>query len=89
EPQILRSLASHQVVAVLAAMRPDSPALALLSYWEGLTHAAVGQLLGCSKGAVDGRMHRVLERMRKAMGRTGHTSSREAGRTATTEESTW
>jgi RNA polymerase sigma-70 factor (ECF subfamily) len=74
---------------VLASMRPDDQELVLLSYWEGLTHAQIGELLGCSKAAVDARMHRALERMRKAIRRTGHTSSREAGRASATEESAW
>jgi len=89
EPQVLRNLESQQVVEVLGAMRPDDQELVLLAYWEGLTHSQIGELLGCSKGAVDARMHRALERMRKAMRRTGHTSGREAGRASTTEESAW
>jgi RNA polymerase sigma-70 factor (ECF subfamily) len=89
EPQVLRNLEGQHVVELLGSMRPDDQELVLLSYWEGLTHAEIGELLGCSKGAVDARMHRVLERMRKAMGRTGHTSSREAGRASATEEQAW
>ena len=89
EPQVLRNLEGQHVVEVLGSMRPDDQELVLLSYWEGMSHAEIGQLLGCSKGAVDARMHRVLERMRKAMRRTGHTSSREAGRASATEEQAW
>ena len=89
EPQVLRNLESQHVMEVLASMRPDDQELVLLSYWEGLTHSEIGQLLGCSKGAVDARMHRALQRMRKAMGRSGHTSGREAGRASATEESAW
>lgn len=86
EPQVLRNLESQHVVDVLAAMRPDDQELVLLAYWEGLSHTEIGELLGCSKGTVDGRMHRALERMRKAMRRTGHTSSREATRASAPEE---
>ena len=89
EPQVLRNLEGQQVVDLLGSMRPDDQELVLLSYWEGLSHSEIGELLGCSKGAVDARMHRILERMRKALGRTGHTSSREAGRASTTEERAW
>jgi len=89
EPQVLRDLDGQQVVEILGSMRPDDQELVLLSYWEGLSHAEIGELLGCSKGAVDARMHRILERMRKAMRRTGHTSSREAGRASATKEQAW
>ncbi|MDH3606633.1 MAG: RNA polymerase sigma factor [Acidimicrobiia bacterium] len=89
EPQVLRNLEGQHVVEVLGTMRPNDQELVLLSYWEGLSHAEIGELLGCSKGAVDARMHRVLERMRKAMGRTGHTSSREAGRASAAKDLTW
>ena len=89
EPQVLRNLEGQQVVELLGGMRPDDQELVLLSYWEGLSHAEIGQLLGCSKSAIDARVHRALQRMRKAMGRSGHTSSREAGRASTTEEQAW
>ena len=89
EPQVLRNLEGQHVVEVLGSMRPDDQELVLLSYWEGLSHSEIGQLLGCSKSAVDARMHRALQRMRKAMRRTGHTSSREAGRASATEEQAW
>jgi RNA polymerase sigma-70 factor (ECF subfamily) len=89
EPQVLRNLESQQVIEVLASMRPNDQELVLLSYWEGLTHAEIGQMLGYSKSAVDARMHRVLQQMRKAMSRTGHTSSAETGRASPNEEQAW
>jgi RNA polymerase sigma factor (sigma-70 family) len=89
EPQVLRNLESQHVIEVLASMRPDDQELVLLSYWEGLTHAEIGLLLGCSKSAVDARMHRVLQRMRKAMARTGHTPTADTHRTYPGEEQAW
>lgn len=89
EPQVLRNLESQHVVEVLASMRPDDQELVLLSYWEGLTHAEIGQVLGCSKSAVDARMHRVLQRMRKAISRTGHTTRGEAHGPSPSEEQAW
>lgn len=86
EPQVLRNLEGEHVVRILGSLRPNDQELVLLAYWEGLSHAVIGELLGCSKAAVDARVHRVLERMRKAMRRTGHKGSREAGRASTTEE---
>lgn len=89
EPQVLRNLESQHVIEVLASMRPDDQELVLLSYWEGLTHAEIGQLLGCSKSAVDARMHRVLQRMRKAISRTGHTPTAEPHKASPSEEQAW
>lgn len=72
EPQVLRNLDGQQVVHALATLRPADQELLLLSYWEGLTHVEIGDVLHCSKSAVDARVHRALERMRQAMRRTGH-----------------
>ncbi len=53
EPEILRGLEGQQVVKALTSLRPDDQELLLLSYWEGLTHNQIGELLNCSKSAVD------------------------------------
>ncbi len=89
EPQVLRNLEGRHVMEVLASLRPADQELVLLSYWEGLSHAEIGEVLGCSKGAVDARMHRILERMRKAMRQGGHRTSGETGRASAAEEQAW
>ena len=89
EPQVLRNLEGEHMVRVLSSLRPNDQELVLLAYWEELSHTEIGQLLGCSKAAVDARIHRVLERMRKAMRRTGHKASREAGRASAAKEQAW
>ena len=86
EPQVLRNLDSQQVVQALATLRPADQELLLLCYWEGLTHSQVGDLLGCSKSAVDARVHRALERMRQAMRRSGHKHGSQAGEAQTVRE---
>jgi RNA polymerase sigma factor (sigma-70 family) len=78
EPQVLRNLEGQQVVQALATLRPADQELLLLCYWEGMTHTQVGELLGCSKSAVDARVHRALERMRQAMRWTGHRPGSQA-----------
>ena len=78
EPQVLRNLEGQQVVEMLSTLRPADQELLLLSYWEGLTHRQIGELLGCSKSAVDARVHRALEKMRQAMRRTGHKPGSQA-----------
>jgi DNA-directed RNA polymerase specialized sigma24 family protein len=42
--------------------------------------------LGCSKSAVDARVHRALERMRQAMQRTGHKPGSRASEASTVGE---
>lgn len=79
EPQVLRHLEGQHVIEALGSLRPADQELLLLSYWEGLTHSQIGELLGCSKSAVDARVHRVLRRMRQAMRRTGHIPRNQAG----------
>jgi RNA polymerase sigma factor (sigma-70 family) len=86
EPEVLRGLEGQQVVKALASLRPNDQELLLLSYWEGLTHNQIGELLDCSKSAVDARVHRALERMRQAMRRTGHIQSRQIGETSIVRE---
>ena len=78
EPEVLRGLDGQQVIKALSSLPPDDQELLLLSYWEGLTHKQIGELLDCSKSAVDARVHRALERMRQAMRRSGHKRYRQS-----------
>lgn len=86
EPQVLRNLEGQQVIQALATLRPADQELLLLAYWEGLTHNTIGELLGCSKSAVDARVHRALKKMRQAMGRSGHKPARQANEASTARE---
>ncbi len=83
EPQVLRNLDGQHVVQALATLRPADQELLLLSYWEGLTHTQIGEVLDCSKSAVDARVHRTLERLRQAMRRTGHIPGSQASEAST------
>ena len=72
EPEVVRKLQHQQVVDALVGLRTSDQELLVLAYWDGLTHAEIGELLGCSKSAVDSRVHRALVRMRKALPGAGH-----------------
>lgn len=89
EPEVLRNLEGKQVLELLASLRPADQELVLLSYWEGLSHSEIGEVLGCTKGAVDARMHRALERMRRAIRQNNHGTFRQAGRAPAEEEQAW
>jgi RNA polymerase sigma-70 factor (ECF subfamily) len=86
EPEVLRGLEGQQVIKALTSLGSDDQELLLLSYWEGLTHNQIGELLDCSKSAVDARVHRALERMRQAMHRSGHKQRRPISETSTVRE---
>jgi RNA polymerase sigma-70 factor (ECF subfamily) len=64
----------HQVHRVRAAMRQlparDQEVLQL-HYDEQLTHAEIGQVLGCSAGNVAVRLHRALRRLRQQVTEDG------------------
>ncbi len=49
--------------AALAGLSFDDQELLRLIAWEGLTHAEVGQVLGCSANAVAIRAHRARQRL--------------------------
>jgi len=77
EPEVLRKFDCQHVIKALSTLRAADQEVLLLSYWEGLTHAEIGTVLGCSKPAIDSRAHRALERLRKALRLAGHEPSTE------------
>ena len=56
--------AEHALVReALAALRPSDREVLMLTAWEGLTHAEVGEVLDCSLAAVDKRVSRAKARL--------------------------
>lgn len=56
--------AEHELVrAALAELRPNDREVLMLAAWEGLTHAEIGDVVGCSLAAVDKRMSRAKARL--------------------------
>ncbi len=54
----------HQRVReAVAQLRPNDREVLLLSAWEGLTHAQIGEALGCSHAAIDKRVVRAKARL--------------------------
>ncbi|HET8535644.1 MAG TPA: sigma-70 family RNA polymerase sigma factor [Solirubrobacteraceae bacterium] len=75
---VLRPLAARQasadngdlpLVAALARLRPDDRELLMLTAWEGLDATQAAAVLGCSRQAVDTRMHRARARLRAELDR--------------------
>ena len=79
EPIVRRGFEQQAALDAVATLRPETQELLRLAYWEELTHAEIGEIIGCSKAAVDARIHRALQRMRQALRRTGHIPNRESG----------
>ena len=47
----------------------------LLCYWEGLEHAQMAQVMGCSRAAVTVRLHRARRRLRRELENEDHEPS--------------
>lgn len=60
----------EKVLNILDGLKPEDRELVTLIVWDGLTHAEVAAILGCSANAVGIRWHRVLKRLRRDIGAT-------------------
>ena len=79
EGAVLRALDAQAALDAMTSLSADDRELLRLAYWEELSHREIGVVLGCSKAAVDSRVHRALERMRQALRSTGHVIDRRSG----------
>ena len=77
EDQVIRHEEAQTVVNGLESLRIQDQELIRLAYWEELPHAAIAELVGCSKGAVDVRLHRAIRRLRKALEHSRHSLGEE------------
>lgn len=65
EVLVVRREQDEQVLRALARLRPRDREVLQLALWEGLTHAAIAELLGCSKQAVTQRIYRATRQVCK------------------------
>ncbi len=77
EDQVVRNDDAKAVIEALGALRDADQEVIRLAYWDELPHAVIGELMGCSRSAVDVRLHRAVRRLRKAMARSGHFQAEE------------
>lgn len=90
ENVIVQRAEDRAVVEALSTLRRQDQELLRLAYWEELPHAAIGELVGCSRKTADVRIHRAVRRLRQAFGRTGHRPDERYARPAASEEQkTW
>ncbi len=70
--QVVRRAEDQAVLDAIAMLRPQDQELLRLAAWEELPHARIGEILGCSRKAVDARVHRAIRRLAKVMEGKGH-----------------
>ena len=57
---------AEAVLAAMASLRTRDREILLLSAWEGLSHAEIATVLGCSENASAIRLHRARQRLSQA-----------------------
>jgi RNA polymerase sigma-70 factor (ECF subfamily) len=57
-----------KVRGLIQSMKDEDRELVTLIIWDGLTHAEVASVLGCSVNAVRIRWHRTVKRLRRQIG---------------------
>lgn len=71
ELMVIRRLEDTELAEALGRMRREDQELLLLSHWEELPHADIGEVLGCSAHAVDQRIYRAMHRLAREIGVSG------------------
>ena len=91
EPQALASDAAVQVLSALSGLHPRDQEVLRLAAWEGLSHAQMAAVLGCSENASAIRLHRVRQRLAKGFEKEsvapGHETDSKQATTAGEEPS--
>ena len=84
---VIQQVEDRAMVNALATLRPQDQELLRLAYWEEMPHAAIGEIVGCSRTTADVRIHRALRRLRQAFEQPGHRpDERPIGGTASPKE---
>ena len=86
ETIVVRNQRSQEVLDALGHLRPDDREVVRLVMWEGLPHAAVGEVLGCSDRAVTMRLHRAVGRLRSELHANAQGSTEVSWRTEAPDE---
>jgi RNA polymerase sigma-70 factor, ECF subfamily len=85
-PDLSESVASDlELAAAFRAMSEADREVLRLAAWEGLSPAAIGEVIGCSTAAAKGRLHRARKRLSRRLG-TGQAPNSLARTTETTAQ---
>ena len=69
---VVRRERDRNMLAALAELRPGDQEVLRLAWWEGLPHAEIAQVVGCSTQAASQRIHRAARRVAKQYQRLEH-----------------
>lgn len=72
ETIVVRNAEDAEVLEALNRLRPDERELLRLATWEGLSHAEIAEVFGCSAHAVDQRLYRASRRLARDLTASGH-----------------
>ena len=72
EVVVVRREQDRAMLTALAELRPRDQELLRLAVWEELSHAEIGELVGCSPQAASQRITRAMGRLGKAFQRLDH-----------------
>jgi RNA polymerase sigma-70 factor (ECF subfamily) len=72
EAIVVRRQEDEELLAAVSRLRPQDRELLMLATWEELPHTEIAQMLGCSRHAVDQRLHRATTRLARELARPGH-----------------
>jgi len=76
ETIVIRQETDREVFEALQRLKPADRQVLLLSAWEGMAHADIGEIVGCSAHVVDQRIHRAIRRLGKELGAPRNIRSR-------------
>lgn len=66
ELQLVERAEYRMIRQAASQLRPEEREILMLTVWEELSHAEVGQVLGISDGAVKQRLHRARRKLARA-----------------------
>jgi RNA polymerase sigma-70 factor (ECF subfamily) len=72
EAVMLERERDRTMLAALARLRPDDQELLRLAWWDGLSHAQVAEVVGCSTQTASQRIHRAARRVANQYERLDH-----------------
>ena len=72
--QVISHTNAEGVHEALENLRTRDQELIRLAYWEELPHAVIADMSGCSRAAVDVRLHRAVRRLGKELEQSPHFS---------------
>lgn len=75
ETIVVRRQEEEELLAAVGRLRPQDQELLQLATWEELPHEEIASLLGCSRHAVDQRLHRATRRLARELAHPGHQPS--------------